>query len=259
MRKPRRRKAYDSRWSTSRRQSPRSATRRTWRRTNSGASVGSRKLRNSERLHHVRRVQSITQRSIVAAHADAGHDAQRVCAELLGRHALAFEHESPSEPAVLPSVVCGLMNRDHSTEHLQLAHGCGSVDSEARISHQYVPTRILEAKEQLRASRRLVRFTQRRERFESRLDPAEAHLAASDADASQTGRPKAFAREDAEVTLPRTVPDVLRPDLPLDALDSAPPRDDCLDARHELDGVLRRQRRKSARRPQPVERRSRED
>src|SRR5256712_6097706 len=151
------------------------------------------------------------------------------------------------------------MNRDHSTEHLQLAHGCGSVDSEARISHQYVPTRILEAKEQLRASRRLVRFTQRRERFESRLDPAEAHLAASDADASQTGRPKAFAREDAEVTLPRTVPDVLRPDLPLDALDSAPPRDDCLDARHELDGVLRRQRRESARRPKTVERRSREE
>src|SRR2546430_16590776 len=60
-------------------------------------------------------------------------------------------------------------------------------------------------------------------------------------------------------SLPRTVPDVRRSDFPLDALDATPPRDDCLDARHELDGVLRRQRRKSARRPQPVERRSRED
>src|SRR5437879_1070683 len=118
-----------------------------WRRANYVASVGSRKLRDSERLYHERRVQSIAQRSKVAAHADSGRDAQRACAELLGRHALAFEHESPSEPAVLPSVVCGLMDRDHSTEHLQLAHGCGSVDTEARVSHQHVPTRILDAKE----------------------------------------------------------------------------------------------------------------
>src|SRR2546428_10009257 len=142
MSRPRRKKAYDSRWSTSRRQSPRSATRRMWRRANSGASVGSRKLRDSERLHHVRRLQSIAQRSIVTADTDSGRDAQGACAELLGRHALAFEHESPSEPAVLPSVLCGLMNRDHSTEHLQLAQGCGSVASEASEITQIVRPRF---------------------------------------------------------------------------------------------------------------------
>ena len=59
-------------------------------------------------------------------------------------------------------------------------------------------------------------------------------------------RPETLLREHTQVSSLRALFDVRCPDLPLDALDPAPSRDDCLDAGDQLDGLVRVERRVTA-------------
>src|SRR5213594_2685342 len=155
---------------------------------------------------------------------------------------------------MLPAVVRRFVDPHHGTEHFQLPDGRSSgIDAKSRIRNEHVEAGVLEAEEHLVPSGGLVVAPQQCESFEAWLQPAESNFAAPDADTPQAARTKSFPCEKADVPFLRPILDFRCTDLPLHALDPAPPRDDRLHAGDQLDGLLRRERGVAARSPLPVE------
>src|SRR5438552_4166649 len=193
---------------------------------------------------HVRGTQLVSEVAIVPTDANSRGDPDLARVEFLQGEGLAFAHQPTTEPAMLPTVLCGFVNLHHGTEHLQLPYGgSGFVDPEARVGDEDVEPGILDAEEDLVSSGGLVIASEDRERFRAWLDAAESDFPAPHADTPQAEVSKAFPREQPEISLLRTILDFRRPDLALHALDAAPPRHHRLHAGDEVDGLFRRERR----------------
>src|SRR5439155_25269022 len=132
-------------------------------------------------------------------------------------------------------------------------------DPEARVGDEHVAPGILDAQEDLEAVRGIVLRAQQGERLEAGRDSTETDFATPDAMAVEASGSEAFLRQHSKVPSLRSVLDVRCANLPLDALDPAPSRDDRLDSGDEFHGFLGAEGRVTAGFPEPMQGRPRQD